>query len=348
MPLHQPAPVTLPRDGPGLADALPMASMVIPARNASATLAACIEAALASRYPHFEVVIVDDASDDETSAIAARYPCRLVRLRRRHGAAAARNAGAAAAAGEILFFTDADCQVEPDALALAVEALAATKGPAAIGGSYTPIPADPGFYSAFQSVFVNHFETAAAMPDYVATHALAIRAADMATAGGFPDLGLPILEDVAFSHRFRRNGGAVLMRPDLLVRHHFGFDLRGSLANAVRKTRHWVAYSLDAGDLLADSGTASRALKLTVAGHAVAAFSSLLAAVLATPEFLLGVMALLPGLLASRRLILSFRRHMGRRSGAMATSYYLLVYPFAIEWGTLLGMLDQRRRSRPE
>lgn len=346
MHLHHPTSVARPRDVPGSARTFPTVSMVIAARNAASTLAASIEAALGSRYPHFEVVVVDDASDDESAAIAARYPCRLVRLPRWRGATAARNTGAEIASGEILFFTDADCQVEPDALVLAVAALARTKGPTVVGGTYTPIPADRGFYSAFQSVFINHFETARAVPDYVSTHALAIRAADLAAMGGFPDIGLPILEDVAFSHRFRRNGGALVMRPDLLVRHYFGFDLRGSLANAVRKTRHWVAYSLEACDLLADSGTASRALKLTVAGHAVVVSCLALAAVLGTPGLLVGVTALLPGLVASRRLFVSFRRHLGRRVAVAATLYYLLVYPFAIEWGTLLGVLDRRHRNR--
>lgn len=347
MPLHHSPAASYPRDVPAPTGALPTVSVIIPAHNAAGTLAASIEAALASRYPHFEVIVIDDASDDETSAIAARYPCRLVRLPQRRRAAAARNAGAETATGEILFFTDADCQLEPDALALAVEALDRTRAPTVVGGTYTPIPADRGFYSAFQSIFVNHFETAATEPDYVATHALAIRATDLAAAGGFPDLGQPILEDVAFSHRFRRSGGALVMRPDLLVQHHFGFDLGSSLTNAVRKTRYWVAYSLEAGDLLADSGTASRALKLTVTGHALAVLSLVLTAALGTPEPLLGVMALLPGLIASRRLIVAFRRHLGWLGTIAATFYYLLVYPFAIEWGTLLGVLDQRRRSRP-
>ena len=53
----------------------PLVSIVVPAYNAAAWLAAAIDSALAQDYPpdRLELVIVDDGSTDETPAILARY-----------------------------------------------------------------------------------------------------------------------------------------------------------------------------------------------------------------------------------------------------------------------------------
>ncbi len=69
-------------------------SVVIPNRNGAATVGQCLEAAFASDYGRFEVVVVDDASEDASVEIIRAFPCRLVRLDRHGGVSRARNAGA--------------------------------------------------------------------------------------------------------------------------------------------------------------------------------------------------------------------------------------------------------------
>ncbi|MDX1647811.1 MAG: glycosyltransferase, partial [Longimicrobiales bacterium] len=44
----------------------PFVSVVVPARNESANIAACLRSITASDYPDFEVVVVDDRSEDDT------------------------------------------------------------------------------------------------------------------------------------------------------------------------------------------------------------------------------------------------------------------------------------------
>jgi glycosyltransferase involved in cell wall biosynthesis len=95
------------------ADAAPDAtiSVVIPARNAAATLAATLEALAAQAAEGFEVIVVDNGSSDETAAVAAEASvnARVIRRPPGEGPGAARNEGAAAATGRWLAFTDADC-----------------------------------------------------------------------------------------------------------------------------------------------------------------------------------------------------------------------------------------------
>lgn len=86
----------------------PRVSVVIPAYNAAATIVRAIASAKAQIPPPDEIIVVDDASDDATAAIAETSGARLIRLPAHAGASAARNAGIEAASGEIIAFEDAD------------------------------------------------------------------------------------------------------------------------------------------------------------------------------------------------------------------------------------------------
>lgn len=115
----------------------PRYSVVVPAYNASSTIAACLDALLAQSVPPdaYEIVVVDDGSTDDTAAVASRYPVRL--LRQAHaGPASARNLGARSARGEYLLFTDADCAPVSDWIAEVVRPLEADPGVAAAKGAY--------------------------------------------------------------------------------------------------------------------------------------------------------------------------------------------------------------------
>jgi glycosyltransferase involved in cell wall biosynthesis len=52
---------------------VPMVSVLLPVYNGEATLRAAIESVLAQNYPHFELIVADNASTDSTAAIIAEY-----------------------------------------------------------------------------------------------------------------------------------------------------------------------------------------------------------------------------------------------------------------------------------
>jgi glycosyltransferase involved in cell wall biosynthesis len=102
------------------------ASVVIPARDAAATIGRTLECLGAQRSSTpFDVIVVDDGSSDDTASIAesADLEVRVVRQGRR-GAAEARNRGVRESAGEVLAFLDADCFPTPGWLEAGVLALA--------------------------------------------------------------------------------------------------------------------------------------------------------------------------------------------------------------------------------
>ncbi len=85
-------------------------SVIIPAYNARAYLAQCLQSAFAACQRAaitFEIIVVDDGSTDNTAALAAQLGARLIRQPQR-GAAVARNAGLLVARGRFVMFLDAD------------------------------------------------------------------------------------------------------------------------------------------------------------------------------------------------------------------------------------------------
>ncbi|MFC9293440.1 glycosyltransferase [Streptomyces sp. NPDC057011] len=90
------------------------ATIVIPAFNASATLARALQSALAQTHRGVEVLVVDDRSTDGTLAVAHQYAAQDGRVRvieRQHnsgGCGAPRNNGIEAASGQFVMFLDAD------------------------------------------------------------------------------------------------------------------------------------------------------------------------------------------------------------------------------------------------
>jgi glycosyltransferase involved in cell wall biosynthesis len=100
-------------------------SFVVPAYNEELELPSTIESireAAADR--HYEIIVVDDASTDQTAAVVRIAGARLVSINRRQ-IAAARNAGANAARGDILFFVDADTRINEKHVRGAIVALEA-------------------------------------------------------------------------------------------------------------------------------------------------------------------------------------------------------------------------------
>ena len=320
-------------------------SVVIPNYNGGKTIGKCLAAVLSSKYDCFEVIVVDDASSDNSIELISRFPCRLIRLEKHAGASQARNAGARESGGDIIFFIDADCIVAEDTLSLVHKALSAQRG-IVIGGSYTPLPYDTNFFSIFQSVFIHYSELKRKEPDYIASHSMAIERGAFEKSGGFPEEFLPIIEDVELSHRLRRSGYKLLMDPDILVRHIFNFTLWKSLRNAFRKSHYWIRYSLGNRDVFKDSGTASQELKVNVLSY----FLSLLFLLLSfsvTAPFLLILALMISGfnLYINRNLLRAFYRVKGTFFTIPASLYYTLLYPLAVGAGSFTGMIQYYRNS---
>jgi glycosyltransferase involved in cell wall biosynthesis len=121
----------------------PLISVVVPTYRRSANLprlVASLEAQTLGR-DHFEVIIVDNGSDDDTPAVladlaaAAVIDLRPLRIEVNRGPAPARNLGWHTARAPLVAFTDDDCVPRPDWLAQAVSSARATPDLAVLQGA---------------------------------------------------------------------------------------------------------------------------------------------------------------------------------------------------------------------
>jgi glycosyltransferase involved in cell wall biosynthesis len=119
--LAPPAPSDLrPLPGP------PAFSIVIPAYQAAATIAATLRSALGQSLPAHEVIVVDDGSTDDLAAALRPFEGRIELVRKRNGGvSSARNAGIEIATGDFIAVLDADDRFHSERLeALAELAIA--------------------------------------------------------------------------------------------------------------------------------------------------------------------------------------------------------------------------------
>lgn len=102
---------------PSALGGLPSVTVVIPVHNGAHFLATAVESVLAQHYPHLEIVVVDDGSEDELAAAVASLP---VDVRLQHqatsGPAAARNTGIGMSTGDLVAFLDVDDRWPPGSL----------------------------------------------------------------------------------------------------------------------------------------------------------------------------------------------------------------------------------------
>ena len=108
-------------------------SVVIPAYNEASNIAETIRAVLAQEYADFEVIVVNNASTDNTAEIVSQFPVTLVHETRK-GLLWARECGRIHAKGDIIANIDADCIPEKNWISKAVtyfntEKIVAVTGP---------------------------------------------------------------------------------------------------------------------------------------------------------------------------------------------------------------------------
>ncbi len=132
----------------------PRVSIIVPARNEEANIASCVTSLLSQSYPNYEVVAVNDCSEDRTGPILDELARTHPRLKVVHGQplpegwmgkAHTLYQGYREAQGDWLLFTDADTHHSPPLLSMAMEAILPTSFSFATLISKTRHPS-PGTY----------------------------------------------------------------------------------------------------------------------------------------------------------------------------------------------------------
>lgn len=94
-------------------------SVIVPCFNAAATIEICLNSVLKQIYKNFEIIVVNDASNDKTEELVEKIKDNrivLVNFSKNRGASIARNFGTQKAKGNYLFFLDSDCTISKDCI----------------------------------------------------------------------------------------------------------------------------------------------------------------------------------------------------------------------------------------
>lgn len=224
-----------------------LVSVIVPAHNASGTLAEQVEALRAQDHDDpWELVLADNGSTDDTVAVFQRSvagggpdapvpwdAARVVDASAVAGSAHARNVGAAAARGDLLCFCDADDVVEPGWLRALVRAAADHH---LVGGRLETTTLNSDRVRGWRPA---PSASVADVPSFAPTSNLAIWADCFAALGGLDETYLKS-HDVELSKRALAAGASLGFAPDAVVRYRLRSTLRGLARQSYRSGRATV------------------------------------------------------------------------------------------------------------
>lgn len=105
---------------------VPLVSVVVPLYNYQKYITYCIKSILKQDYDNFEIIIVDDCSNDNSYSMAKRFKAsniRVIRLKKNYGYSKAKNEGIIASKGELITILDADDMMTKKSISRRVKAL---------------------------------------------------------------------------------------------------------------------------------------------------------------------------------------------------------------------------------
>jgi len=211
-------------------EAAPLATVVVPARNAAGTIGGCVRALQKQTMAGdcYEIIVVDDASTDDTGQVATEAGACVIRQEEQRGPAAARNAGIQAAQGELICFTDADCFPTPPWLDRMRDALA---DPEVVGckGIYATRQKSP-VARFVQIEYEDKYDRLRGQRyiDFIDTYSAAYRRDVLLANNGFDEIfPRPSVEDQELSFRLAMRGYKMVFQPEAVVYHRHAATLPG-------------------------------------------------------------------------------------------------------------------------
>ena len=213
----------------------PLLSVIVPVYDGAATLNATLAALTASSLSKesWELIVIDDASRDDSAIIAACYADRVMRLvGRPRGPAYARNRGFEIARGDIIAFIDADVHVNRQTLAEFIGCLSRDSSIAAVVGSYDTGPKAAGIVTRYRNVLHRYLRLRTAGDVDVFWPACgAIRRSDFVAAGMFDEWHYcqPQAEGVELGQRLRQLRRRIVLDPTIVATHVKDWSFRNVL-----------------------------------------------------------------------------------------------------------------------
>ncbi|MGQ0714524.1 MAG: glycosyltransferase [Gemmatimonadaceae bacterium] len=335
-----------------------MLSVIVPAHDAATILPETLGALRSSDLPvaRWELIVVDDASTDETAAIASQFADVVVRIpQRAHGPSYARNRGFEAALGTWAVFLDADVKVKSETLrSLAAECMReSTVG--AIVGSYDAACPAPGIVAQYRNLLHHyaHRECAGDVESFWAACG-AVRSDVFADAGMFDEWHYPrpMIEGVELGQRIRGMGRRIVVTPHIQATHLKSWSLLSAIVSDLRDHAvPWMRLLMRQRVPSSDRISLNAIERINRVGTWIALIALCIGSITGDPRWVLTMgIALLPVIFANRRLYSFFERQRGPLFALAVIPLHLLYYvllALAIIVASVLHLLVGDPRPAP-
>ncbi|WP_254547467.1 glycosyltransferase [Halomarina pelagica] len=219
---------------------VPFVSVIVPVYNDPEGLRATLDTLIDQTYPedHYEILVVDNRSNDGTRAVAQEYAERFDHLtaldeRRRQSSYAARTRALHCASGDVVAFIDADMTVDPDWLERVVETMEEDE--------IDYLACNVRLYSVGEESLAAKFNRLSGFPieDYVSefhyapTCCLVVRREVVDDVGPF-DVRFTSSGDREFGHRVYQAGWTLGYAPDIDMYHPTRTTLKALVKKSIR------------------------------------------------------------------------------------------------------------------
>ena len=193
-------------------------SIIIPCKNNAPTIGACLQSVFQSDYKNYEVIVIDDHSNDNSRDIIRNLPCRKIKLPTPQGAGYARKIGTKFSRGKILFFASPDYALKANALQIAADSMSYAGNNAIIGATFARLNSKKDLFHSLHYLDSKHSQFIRNQhPEYIALQAWAMSATLLRQQSGFVGREIPSLEDIEHYNHLKRKGVKLLINPALQV-----------------------------------------------------------------------------------------------------------------------------------
>ena len=234
---------------------VPFVSVVIPERNEEEKISFCLESLLGSDYPHdrFEVIVVDGMSEDRTVEIVKSFSQQHQNIKLLYNekriTPVARNIGVKASVGEYVMFFDAHSIASFDYISKCVKHIQETDADN-VGGVVKTLPVSGSILGRTIAAVLasrfgvggSKFRTGVTSPEEVDTVHFGFYKSVVFDRIGLFNESLVRNQDIEFNLRLKRNGGKIILFPDINLVYFSRSSLRSFLKNNY-ENGFWVIFA---------------------------------------------------------------------------------------------------------
>jgi len=212
-------------------------SVIIPAYDAQATLTECLKSIRESDLKDYELIVIDDGSQDKTLNIAKSFADHVIVHRDNIGRSEARNSGIRQSTGEILLFIDSDIVVLPDTLSKVATFFNQHPEFDALSGRLSREHPHKNFFSQYKNLYMHYiFGLLPTRINFLYGSVHAIQRSSLSAYG----MDVRVADDTALGQEMAIDGKKIYFDKSLEVVHLKSYGFKSIIRNDFRIPFDWT------------------------------------------------------------------------------------------------------------